>query len=133
MSVTRAAVMAGVDAALARFPWLDADRMVALGASFGGFMINWINGHTDRFKCLVEHDGIFNTHGMLYTTEELWFMEVCGCRFAAAMIFAFCCFEAWSADKHDLRILVWLCSGSLAGFRMIISARCMRSGTRRGS
>lgn len=41
----------------------------------GGYLINWINGHTDRFRCLVNHDGMFDTSGAFYTTEELWFPE----------------------------------------------------------
>ena len=49
--------------------------MGALGASYGGYMINWIAGHTDRFKCLVTHDGEFDTRTSYYTTEELWFPE----------------------------------------------------------
>jgi dipeptidyl aminopeptidase/acylaminoacyl peptidase len=52
---------------------------VAAGASYGGFMINWIAGHSDEFKypfrCLVSHDGIFDSRSMYYSTEELWFEE----------------------------------------------------------
>jgi dipeptidyl aminopeptidase/acylaminoacyl peptidase len=66
----------GLDAALKNDPWLDAGRMCALGASYGGFMINWIAGNwADRFKCLVSHDGIFDNRSMYYSTEELWFPE----------------------------------------------------------
>ncbi|KAJ3334536.1 hypothetical protein HDU93_007766 [Gonapodya sp. JEL0774] len=54
---------------------IDPGRVCALGASYGGYMINWINGHTDRFKCLVNHDGILNTVAAYYGTEELWFPE----------------------------------------------------------
>jgi dipeptidyl aminopeptidase/acylaminoacyl peptidase len=68
-------VMLGVDFALQRYPWLDRDRVGALGASYGGFLINWINGHTDRFKCLVNHDGLFNQEAMYFATEELFFPE----------------------------------------------------------
>ena len=70
-----AAVLTFVDALLARFPQIDADRLTAAGASFGGFMINWIMGHTDRFKAFVSHDGIFNTEMSGYITDELWFNE----------------------------------------------------------
>jgi dipeptidyl aminopeptidase/acylaminoacyl peptidase len=68
-------VMLGLDAALAKYPWLDADRAVALGASFGGYMINWIAGHTDRFKALVAHDGNLDERAAYFDTEELWFPE----------------------------------------------------------
>ncbi len=68
-------LMAGVDHVLKRYRYIDPDRMVAAGASFGGFMVNWIEGHDDRFKALVSHDGIFNAETMAYSTEELWFEE----------------------------------------------------------
>ena len=59
-----------------KYPWLDGQRACALGASYGGFMINWIAGNwPDRFRCLVNHDGIFDSRSMAYTTEELWFDE----------------------------------------------------------
>ena len=57
-------------------PQLDADRACALGASYGGTMINWIESEwPDRFKCLVQHDGVFDNRAMAYETEELWFTE----------------------------------------------------------
>jgi dipeptidyl aminopeptidase/acylaminoacyl peptidase len=66
----------GLDAALARYDWLDGTRACSLGASYGGFMQNWIAGNwSDRFKCIVNHAGIFNQRTMYYTTEELWFTE----------------------------------------------------------
>ncbi len=68
-------LMSGLDAALAKFTWLDGGRVAALGASYGGFMVNWINGHTDRFKALVCHAGIFDTRFAYYDTEEVWFPE----------------------------------------------------------
>jgi dipeptidyl aminopeptidase/acylaminoacyl peptidase len=68
-------LMKGLDHALANYPWLDGNRVGALGASYGGWMINWINGHTDRFRCLVNHDGGFDELANYYTTEELWFPE----------------------------------------------------------
>ena len=43
------------------YPFIDKNREAALGASYGGYMANWILGHTDRFKCIVSHDGMFNT------------------------------------------------------------------------
>jgi dipeptidyl aminopeptidase/acylaminoacyl peptidase len=66
----------GLDAALEQFDLLDGDRVCALGASYGGYMINWIAGNwPDRFRCLVNHDGIFDNRMMYYATEELWFPE----------------------------------------------------------
>ncbi len=66
----------GLDAALAKYGWLDGTRACSLGASYGGFMQNWIAGNwSDRFKCIVNHAGIFDQRTMYYTTEELWFTE----------------------------------------------------------
>jgi dipeptidyl aminopeptidase/acylaminoacyl peptidase len=66
----------GLDAALARSPWMDANRMCALGGSYGGYMMSWIASQwRDRFKCLVNHAGIFDNRAMYYSTEELWFVE----------------------------------------------------------
>ncbi|HEY2322603.1 MAG TPA: S9 family peptidase [Thermoanaerobaculia bacterium] len=67
-------IMNGVDA-LAALPYIDGSRLGAAGASFGGYMIDWILGHTDRFKALMSHDGVFNTVSMYGATEELWFPE----------------------------------------------------------
>jgi len=67
--------LAGVDYILAQKKYLSPTRVGALGASYGGYMINWLNGHTNRFKCLVNHDGIFSLKNLYYTTEELWFPE----------------------------------------------------------
>ncbi|MBI4409646.1 MAG: S9 family peptidase [Gemmatimonadetes bacterium] len=68
-------LMEGLDHALATYPFLDANRVAAAGASYGGYMINWIEGHTDRFKALVNHDGVYDTRSMYGATEELWFVE----------------------------------------------------------
>jgi dipeptidyl aminopeptidase/acylaminoacyl peptidase len=68
-------LMLGLDYVLKTYPFIDAKRMAAAGASYGGYMINWIEGHTDRFRCLVSHDGVFNPKSMYGTTEELWFPE----------------------------------------------------------
>jgi len=66
----------GLAAALERFPWLDGERACALGASYGGFMMNWIEGNwPERFRCIVNHDGLFDQRMMYYATEELWFPE----------------------------------------------------------
>jgi dipeptidyl aminopeptidase/acylaminoacyl peptidase len=68
-------LMKGLDYAEKTYPFIDKDRECALGASYGGYMANWILGHTDRFKCIVSHDGQFNTTAAWGTTEELWFPE----------------------------------------------------------
>jgi dipeptidyl aminopeptidase/acylaminoacyl peptidase len=66
----------GLAAALAKFDWLDGNNACSLGASYGGFMQNWIAGNwPDRFRCIVNHAGIFDSKMMYYTTEELWFDE----------------------------------------------------------
>lgn len=63
-------------AAQEKYDFLDGDRACALGASYGGYMINWIAGNwNDAWKCLVNHDGVFDTRSMGYVTEELWFTE----------------------------------------------------------
>ena len=66
-------LMRGLDYVEKTYPFIDKDRECALGASYGGYMIDWILGHTNRFKCLVSHDGMFNTVSAFGTTEELWF------------------------------------------------------------
>ena len=59
-----------------KYDFVDRDAVCALGASYGGYMINWIAGNwPDRFRCLVNHDGIFDNRMMYYATEELWFPE----------------------------------------------------------
>jgi dipeptidyl aminopeptidase/acylaminoacyl peptidase len=65
----------GLDYVEKTYPFIDKTREAALGASYGGYMANWILGHTDRFKCIVSHDGMFNTESAYGTTEELWFNE----------------------------------------------------------
>jgi len=68
-------LMKGLDHVLSRHPWIDSERMAAAGASFGGYMINWIQGQTDRFKALVCHDGNLDELMAYFDTEELWFPE----------------------------------------------------------
>jgi dipeptidyl aminopeptidase/acylaminoacyl peptidase len=68
-------LMLGVDYLAKSYRFISKNRVGAAGASFGGFMVNWIAGHTDRFKALVCHDGVFSAETMAYTTEELWFDE----------------------------------------------------------
>jgi dipeptidyl aminopeptidase/acylaminoacyl peptidase len=68
-------LMKGLDFALLKYPFLDAVRTCALGGSYGGYMVNWIEGSTDRFRCLVSHDGNLDETMAYFDTEELWFPE----------------------------------------------------------
>jgi dipeptidyl aminopeptidase/acylaminoacyl peptidase len=68
-------LMKGLDYAEEHYPFIDKTRECALGASYGGYMANWILGHTNRFKCIVSHDGMFNSESAWGSTEELWFNE----------------------------------------------------------
>jgi dipeptidyl aminopeptidase/acylaminoacyl peptidase len=68
-------LMKGLDAAEQKFPFIDKDRECALGASYGGYMADWILTHTNRFKCIVTHDGMYNPAAAYGTTDELWFNE----------------------------------------------------------
>jgi dipeptidyl aminopeptidase/acylaminoacyl peptidase len=66
-------LMTGLDYAEQHYNFIDKTRECALGASYGGYMANWVLGHTDRFKCIVSHDGMFNAESAFGTTEEDWF------------------------------------------------------------
>ena len=66
-------LMEGLDTAERKFHFIDKNRECALGASYGGYMANWVLGHTDRFKCIVSHDGMFNAESAFGSTEEDWF------------------------------------------------------------
>jgi dipeptidyl aminopeptidase/acylaminoacyl peptidase len=68
-------LMKGLDYVLKTYSFIDGNRMAAAGASYGGYMMNWILGHTDCFRCIVSHDGVFNPASAYGTTEELWFNE----------------------------------------------------------
>jgi len=68
-------LMKGLDYAEATYPFLDKTRECALGASYGGFMADWILTHTNRFKCIVTHDGMVDPVSAYGTTEEMWFNE----------------------------------------------------------
>jgi dipeptidyl aminopeptidase/acylaminoacyl peptidase len=68
-------LMKGLDYAEKTFPFIDKTREAAMGASYGGYMANWILGHTDRFRCVVSHDGMFNAESAYGTTEEVWFND----------------------------------------------------------
>ena len=65
-------LMAGVDAVIAR-PYVDATRLAAAGGSYGGYMVNWTLGHTNRFRALISHAGVFDLPSFFGATEELWF------------------------------------------------------------
>jgi len=66
----------GLAFATANDPTLDTNRACALGGSYGGYMMNWIESQwPDRFRCIVQHDGVFDARAMAYETEELWFDE----------------------------------------------------------
>ena len=66
-------LMTGLDYAEQHYSFIDKDRECALGASYGGYMANWVLGHTNRFKCIVSHDGMFNAESAFGSTEEDWF------------------------------------------------------------
>ena len=67
---------AGLKEATERFDFVDGSNVCAAGGSYGGYMMNWIEGNwPDRFKCIVQHDGVFDARAMAYETEELWFDE----------------------------------------------------------
>jgi dipeptidyl aminopeptidase/acylaminoacyl peptidase len=68
-------LMTGLDYAEQHYSFIDKNRECALGASYGGYMANWVLGHTDRFKCIVTHDGMFNPESAYGATEEMWFNE----------------------------------------------------------
>ncbi len=68
-------LMRGLDYAEVHYPFIDKTRECALGGSYGGYMADWILGHTHRFRCIVTHDGMFNPVSAYGTTDALWFME----------------------------------------------------------
>jgi dipeptidyl aminopeptidase/acylaminoacyl peptidase len=68
-------LMVGLDYLLSTYPFIDKEKLAAAGASYGGFMIDWIATHTDRFNVLVSHAGVFDQRSMYGATEELWFPE----------------------------------------------------------
>ncbi|MBN2289354.1 MAG: S9 family peptidase [Candidatus Glassbacteria bacterium] len=90
-------LMRGVDYLLENYSFIDPERLGAAGASFGGYMINWIEGHTDRFKCLVNHDGVFNLESEYGSTEELWFPEW---EFGGPLYQNPTLYRIWSPHRH---------------------------------
>jgi dipeptidyl aminopeptidase/acylaminoacyl peptidase len=67
--------MKGLDYAEQHYPFIDNTRECAIGSSYGGFMANWVLGHTDRFKCVVSHHSVFNTESFWGSTDELWYPD----------------------------------------------------------
>jgi dipeptidyl aminopeptidase/acylaminoacyl peptidase len=67
-------VIKGTEAALAKFPFIDKSRLAAAGGSYGGYMADWLDTHTDMFKAIISHAGVYDKVSM-YATEELWFEE----------------------------------------------------------
>ncbi|KAL1411579.1 Dipeptidyl-peptidase 5 [Vanrija albida] len=91
-------LVAGYFAALDKYPEIDPNRTTALGASYGGYMINWINGHNVfGFKALVYHDGILSTVDTYYSTEEVWFPNH---DFQGTLIDNRANYEKWSPLNH---------------------------------
>ncbi len=68
-------LMLGLDYVETKYPYVQKGNVCAMGGSYGGYMVDWIIGHTNRFKCAVSHDGIFNLESSYGSTEELWFIE----------------------------------------------------------
>ena len=68
-------LISGLDYVLEKYPFIQSDNLAAAGASYGGYMVNWIAGQTDRFKVLVSHDGVSNLSSFYGSTDELWFPE----------------------------------------------------------
>jgi dipeptidyl aminopeptidase/acylaminoacyl peptidase len=68
-------IMKGLDAAIAKYSFIDGTRLAAAGGSFGGYMVDWIATHSDRFKCLISHAGSYDLVSQYGATEELWFMD----------------------------------------------------------
>ncbi len=67
-------IMKGIDAAIAKYPYIDKSRLAAAGGSYGGYMADWLATHTDRFRAIISHAGVYDKVSM-YATEELWFEE----------------------------------------------------------
>jgi dipeptidyl aminopeptidase/acylaminoacyl peptidase len=68
-------LMKGLDYVLAKYKFIDKDRIGAAGASYGGYMMDWMLGHTNRFKAIFTHSGVYDLKSMWGGTEELWFPE----------------------------------------------------------
>ena len=112
-------LLLGTDYVTKAYPFIDGRRIAAAGASYGGYMINWIAGHTDRFRCLVSHDGTFDLRSMYGTTEELWFpeWEFRGIPYKNAELY-----DKWSPSKyaHNFKTPTLVVHGQL-DFRLDVS------------
>jgi len=97
-------LMDGLDAAIAKYPFIDGSEVCAAGASYGGYMMDWMATHTGRFKCIISHAGPYNARGM-YATEELWFQEW---EFGGTPWEHPELYDKWSPDKY---------AGALAKFK----------------
>jgi acylaminoacyl-peptidase len=87
--------MKGLDHVIRTYPFVDGDRVAAMGASYGGYMVNWINGHTDRFKCLINHAGVFSLVSMYYTLDMM-FLET---QFGGTPYNRRSMYEKWSPEQ----------------------------------
>ena len=67
--------MKGMDYVEKTFDFIDKDRECAAGGSYGGYSVNWIQGHSQRFKCLINHDGVFSIPQMHYSSDDLFFLK----------------------------------------------------------
>jgi dipeptidyl aminopeptidase/acylaminoacyl peptidase len=91
-------LMKGLDAALAKYPFLDGTRVAAAGASYGGYMVDWMESQAKgRFKALVSHAGLYDVTSFYGATEELWFPEA---EFAGTPWTNRAGYERWSPDRH---------------------------------
>ncbi len=68
-------LMKGMDYVLEHYDFVDSSKQAAIGGSFGGYSVNWIMGHSNRFKCIVSHASLYNLVNFYGATEELWFPE----------------------------------------------------------
>lgn len=68
-------IILGLDHLLSHCEFIDENNLAAAGGSYGGYMVNWIEGHSTRFSCLISHAGVFDLRSMYGATEELWFPE----------------------------------------------------------
>ena len=111
-------IMTGVEY-MAKQPFIDGEKVAAAGGSFGGYMVNWMAGRTDRFKALVCHAGLFNLPAFYGTTEELWFpeWEFGGCPWDTPESY-----EAWSplANANNIKTPMLLIHGE-QDYRVSIS------------
>jgi len=93
-------LISGLDYVGDTYPWADAKNAAAMGASFGGYMVNFLNAQTTRFKCLITHDGVANTASNYWETEELYFPDT---EFGGTPVQAGDLYRRWSplsyADK----------------------------------